>query len=200
MFPFMNYLAHIYLAQQSDDAMVGALLGDFAKANAVEAYDADIAREIHLHRKVDSFTDRHPVVSEARKLFQGSTRRFAGISLDVFYDHVLARTWDRYSGIPLEVFTGRFYQALLGRRELLPDRLAQVAPRMAEHDWLASYREFDNVRIAVTRMSGRLSRNGELLRETLVDLEAHYDVLSDGFHVFFPELIAFVEAERSKSA
>jgi len=72
-----------------------------------------------------------------------STRRFAGISLDVFYDDVLARAGDRYSGIPLEIFTGRFYDALLARRDLLPDRLAQVAARMAEHDWLALYREFD---------------------------------------------------------
>lgn len=196
----MNYLAHIYLARQSDDAMVGALLGDFTKANAVDAYAPDIAREIRIHRKVDSFTDSHPIVSDARKLFQKGTRRFAGISLDVFYDHVLAKSWGSYAEIPLELFTGQFYQALLARRNLLPDRLAQVAARMAEHDWLASYREFDNVRIAVTRMSGRLSRNGELLRATLVDLEAHYNALSEGFHVFFPELIAFVEAERSKSA
>lgn len=196
----MNYLAHIYLARQSGDAMVGALLGDFAKANAIDAYGADIAREIRIHRRVDSFTDSHPIVREARQLFQSGTRRFAGISLDVFYDHVLARDWDRYSTVPLGTFTRRFYEALQARRDLLPDRVVQIATRMAEHDWLASYREFDNVKFAVTRMSGRLSRNGELLRETLVDLEAHYDALSDGFHVFFPELIAFAEAERAKSA
>ncbi|MDF3036990.1 MAG: hypothetical protein K0S28_2264 [Paucimonas sp.] len=42
----MNYLAHIYLARQSGDAMVGALLGDFVKANRADAYAGEIRREI----------------------------------------------------------------------------------------------------------------------------------------------------------
>jgi acyl carrier protein phosphodiesterase len=35
-----------------------------------------------------------------------------------------------------------------------------------------------------------------VLREGLGDVKAHYAQLSDGFHQFFPELIAFVEERR----
>ena len=61
----MNYLAHVYLARHGDAAMVGAMLGDFVKANDVANYPPDIAREITLHRHIDSYTDSHPVVREA---------------------------------------------------------------------------------------------------------------------------------------
>eukprot|EP01034_Spumella_vulgaris_P035964 gene35964-44346_t len=57
----MNYLAHIFLARQSDAAMIGAMLGDFAKANVSGVYTPEIEREIMLHRYIDSYTDSHPV-------------------------------------------------------------------------------------------------------------------------------------------
>jgi acyl carrier protein phosphodiesterase len=196
----MNFLAHAFLASYSDDAMIGALLGDFAKANAAADYGGDIAREIHVHRKIDSFTDSHPLTIEAKALFRSETRRFAGIALDVFYDHVLAKDWAHYASMPLDEFTSRFYRALQERHHLLPERAAFVALRMVEHDWLGSYRDFESVRIAVTRMSGRLSRNGDMLRDSILDLEQHYDALSRGFHDFFPELVVFAAEERQRYA
>jgi acyl carrier protein phosphodiesterase len=153
-----------------------------------------------MHRKIDSFTDSHPLTFEAKALFRSETRRFAGIALDVFYDHVLAKEWQQYSAMPLDEFTQRFYRALLERRHLLPERAAFVASLMIEHDWLGSYRDFESVRIAVMRMSGRLSRNGDMLRDSIRDLEQHYDALSRTFHDFFPELIVFAEEERQRYA
>jgi acyl carrier protein phosphodiesterase len=196
----VNFLAHVFLARQSDDAMIGALLGDFAKVNDMERFGDEIVREIRIHRRIDSFTDSHPLTTDAKSLFRGETRRFAGIALDVFYDHVLAKQWQQYSAMPLEEFTQRFYRALLARRQLLPERAAFVASLMIEHDWLGSYRDFESVRIAVTRMSGRLSRNGDMLRDSIHDLEQHYDELSRGFQLFFPELVAFADEERQRYA
>lgn len=194
----MNYLAHILLARQSDDAMVGALLGDFCKPWEAGGYKQDIAREIFIHRKVDAFTDSHPVTLQARSLFRHTTRRYAGISLDVFYDHVLAEQWHHYCDIPLEAFVRRFYRALLARRETLPLSLAGQVQRMVSQDWLGSYREFDSVKLAIQRIAGRLSRNGAFLKDSVHDLDTHYEALSDGFHAFFPDLIRFVKQEREK--
>ena len=198
----MNYLAHIYLASQSDDAMIGALLGDFAGATYVGDYTPEIEREIAIHRKVDMYTDSHPVVLAAKQQFEQGRRRFAGILLDIFYDHVLIVNWAQYnlqpSDQPAEVLIARFYRALQARRAILPERLQRMLPYMVEHDWLGSYREFAGVEIAVKRVSERLSRNGELLRDGLEDVRKNYASLSAGFHEFFPDLIGYAGQLRER--
>lgn len=193
----MNYLAHIYLARHSDDAMLGALLGDFVKPHSGASFSDEMEAEILTHRKVDSFTDSHPRVLHAKSLFSAPTRRYAGILLDVFYDHLLAASWDRYAEVPLAQFIQRFYAALARRAAVLPPNLAQAAPRMIEQDWLGSYAQYEGVEIAVRRISTRLSRNGHLMRDGLADLQANYRELEEGFHAFFPELILFVDHRRN---
>ncbi|MBC3880404.1 DUF479 domain-containing protein [Undibacterium sp. LX40W] len=192
----MNYLAHIYLARQSADAQFGALLGDFVKPGQDTHLGLEVQREIVLHRKVDSFTDAHVLNLEARRLFQDGRRRYAGILLDVFYDHVLAKHWHHYSDQQFEHFVQSFYAGLMQRSEFFPDNLQYAAPKMVEQDWISSYTEFEGVQIAIQRMSHRLSRNGHLLRDGLQDLELHYTQLSALFFEFFPQLESFVERER----
>ncbi len=194
----MNYLAHIYLARHSDAAMVGAMLGDFVKAGDVDRYPPDIAREIMLHRHVDTYTDGHPIVVSARELFGAGRRRYAGIVLDVFYDHVLSQDWARYCAVPREELIARFYRALRAHEAVLPAQLRDMLPYLIGQDWLGGYREFDAVVQTVARVSRRLSRNGELLREGVQDLVAHQGAITQGFDQFFPQLIAFAAARREE--
>jgi len=193
----MNYLAHIYLARQSDHAMLGAMLGDFVKADFAGKYGAEMEREILIHRKVDSYTDSHPVVKAARQKFVSGRRRYAGIVLDVFYDHVLAKNWSSYCSTPLPGFIRDFYRALAANRALLPERLAEIVPMIVEQDWLSAYRDIAGFEATIRRISGRLSRNGNLLCDCLWDVTANYEFLCDGFNEFFPELIRFAEDQRA---
>lgn len=196
----MNYLAHVFLARQSDDAMVGAVLGDFAKANIDGIYAPAVELEIRLHRSIDIYTDSHATVRDAVQLFAQPRRRFAGIVLDVFYDHLLARRWATYSAMPLREFIDAFYQALATHDGTLPERLRDIAPYMIEQDWLGKYHDFAGVEWAVNRMSQRLSRSGDLLRAGLEDVREHYDAIAAGFDSFFPQLIAFSLVRRGELA
>ncbi len=196
----MNYLAHIYLARHSDAAMVGALLGDFAKADVSGRFPLAIEREIILHRHIDTFTDNHPVVRAALLTFDGSRRRYAGILLDVFYDHLLSQRWLAYSATPREQFIAHFYQTLTDHAPILPERLRAITPMMIAQDWLGTYSDMDGVDWAITRISQRLSKNGDLLRAGLVDLRDNYAALAEGFDAFFPELIEFSLARRERLA
>jgi acyl carrier protein phosphodiesterase len=193
----MNYLAHIYLARQSDHAMLGGLLGDFVKADITGKFGKEIEREILIHRKIDTYTDSHPLVKAARQLFDPVRRRYAGIVLDVFYDHVLAKNWSSYCATPLPDFVQDFYRVLRENKSLLPERLANAVPYMVGQDWLGSYRNYSEVEVAVNKVSIRLSRNGDLLRDGLLDVQANYSSLSDGFLEFFPDLIRFTETYRA---
>lgn len=200
----MNWLAHLYLARQSDAAMLGALLGDFAfGSSGLERFGAIEHREILVHRRIDRFTDAHPGVAGLRARFPGGLRRYAGIALDVYFDHLLARDWPRWAalGAPpapeLEAFTARVYRVLDRRRAELPPRLQAIAPSMAERDWLGSYRERASVDRAVERIAQRLSRNGDRLVACLDELRCHEATAEAAFERLFPDLIAYADVARA---
>ena len=193
----MNYLAHLYLAGPEPEARLGALLGDFVFGQAALAdWGALERREIVIHRRVDRYTDEHPQVVAARRLFAHGRQRYAGIALDVYYDHCLARDWARYCDTPLDAFTASFYWYLLSRQDELPERLRRIAPLMASGDWLGSYRRRDSVDLAVTRIATRLSRNGDRLVACLEDLRRHETEIAAGFDLFFPQLAAYASSLR----
>ena len=192
----MNFLAHAYLAGSSDQAVVGALMGDFVKGPVGSDYPTEIAKGLTLHRRIDTFTDAHVVVRQSRRRVGPAHRRFAGILVDVFYDHFLARHWDAYHEVPLERFTARIYCVLGEYQALLPRRLREMAPRMAAADWLTSYRHVHAVGIALERIGQRLRRGNALLR-CAEELLAHYEAFDFDFHAFFPDVVRFARAERA---
>ncbi len=194
----MNYLAHLHLARGSHEGMLGALLGDFVFGlSALADYSPVERREILVHRKVDRYTDDHPLVVQARDHFPDGLRRYAGIALDVYYDHLLARHWHRYSDVALDAFTAPFYAYLLQRLDDLPERLRAIAPRIVAHDWLGSYRDRASVDLAVRRIALRLSRNGDRLVACLDALRAHEAAIAAGFDLFFPQLVAYTASARA---
>lgn len=190
----MNYLAHAWLARHSDDAILGGLLGDFVFGQSIlQDWRPSVRDEIVRHRRIDRYTDDHPAVVGARTRF-GGLRRYAGIVLDVYFDHCLARDWRRWNHAPgdrasLEEFTARVYRVLHEHRDELPPRLQAMAPRMAAHDWLGSYADRRNVDHAVRGIATRLSRNGDRLVACLEVLQANEAAVDAAFERFFPDLV-----------
>jgi acyl carrier protein phosphodiesterase len=192
----MNYLAHLFLAGDDDEAKIGELLGDFEKGNISGKYGKGIEIDIAIHRKIDCYTDSHPIIKEAKRLFPDGKRRYAGILLDVFYDHMLAKNWKHYSRTNLEDFTNHVYSILLMNKSILPVNLNEIVPIMIQQDWLTSYQELSGFEIAIHRISRRLKHRNSL-SECLSEIEEHYDFLTSSFNAFFPQLIDFVSTQRS---
>lgn len=192
----VNYLAHLYLSRHDDEAMLAALLSDFVGSSQLGAWPVAQQREIRLHWRVDSYTDGHPAVRSLRERFPDGRRRYAGIALDVYFDHLLARDWARFHPEPLDAFSGRVYSLLRAQAERLPERLRRLAPLMISGDWLGSYRQRDAVDLAVARIATRLSRNGDKLVACLPILRANESAVQAGFDTFFPELQQYVEQQR----
>lgn len=186
----MNFLAHLYLSPPDDDALLGSLMGDFVKGPLAAHPADDLRRGMALHRRIDSYTDAHPIVRDSRNRISAARRRYAGIMVDMFYDHFLARDWTRYHEQPLADFAQRVYALLLRNRERLPERLARITPYMAEQDWLSSYRAIESIHVALERMGTRLTR-GNALRGAAGELVVHYDALEADFRDFFPQVTAF---------
>lgn len=188
----MNYLAHLHLGGPAPQQLLGSLYGDFVKGSLEGRFAPQLEAAIRLHRHIDSFTDSHPQVLTALARFPASRRRFAGIVLDVFFDHCLARHWQDYADQPLRLFTERFYRILLAE-PALPERLARIAPYMAADDWLGAYADFTTLEHVFRGISRRLSRP-EALAGVMPELEALYAPLMADFRTFYPQLQAFVAA------
>ncbi len=193
----MNYLAHLFLSDDSTDSIVGGLLGDFVKGALGDRYSADVCRGIELHRRVDAFTDSHAMVRLSKSHIPAERRRFAGIAVDIFYDHFLAKNWHVYSTVSLQDFSRRVYRALEERSDILPERLKQSLPVMIENDWLMSYRELRAIEAILVRTSRRLRRENPVA-QTMVDLLTSYDDLETEFNNFFPDLIEFVAEYKNQ--
>ncbi len=191
----MNYLAHLFLAENSDDSILGNFLGDFVKGRLGSAYTIGIIKGIITHRKVDSFTESNNWFLISKKLISQSRRRFAGIIVDVSFDHFLAKNWSDYSSLELSVFTRRVYDLLEAYRGILPEKLQLIIPRIIGEDWLGSYLNVDGVGTTLNKISRRLRRENSLTG-AVEELISNYNALEGNFRAFFPELIAYVEDYR----
>lgn len=195
----MNFLAHLYLADDNDDALIGNLLGDFVKGDPAGRYNAAITKGIMLHRNVDTFADSHTVTRMSRNRFSVARRRFAGVIVDVCYDHFLALHWNRYSDVTLDAFARNVYDVLGANRPILPERLKRILGLMVSEDWLGGYVRIGRVGTTLDRIAGRLSR-GDQFKGAIVEVEANYGHLERDFSTFFPELIAFALQNKIASA
>ena len=120
----MNYLAHIYFSGSQRQVAVGNFIGDFVKGKAYEDYPPGIKKGILLHRKIDHFTDTHPVFQETVELLRPSFGRYSGIMADMYYDYLLASEFDNYTnGKSLGSFTRNFYISALLYYKWLPQKV-----------------------------------------------------------------------------
>lgn len=186
----MNYLAHLYLAENTPESIIGNFLGDFVKGSAINLYNEEIKKGIILHRKIDVFTDSHLLFKASKQLININHKRYAGIIVDIFYDHLLAKNWLTYSQTPLLEFSAKIYAVLDDYCDLLPEKLQRNLPYMKADNFLISYADTQGISYALQRISSRLKRPVDL-ELSLKDLIENYQRFEYYFNKFFPELIDY---------
>lgn len=269
----MNYLAHLFLAADAPESILGSLMGDFVKGPVVPllprkdvesdvsgfltsrapfarnvvsepasraldatgyrapegsftaipsstagttsnsspnsahkaAFNSTVAAHNGLcptaigwaimeHRRVDTFTDSHPVVKASKARVASPYRRYAGILVDVFYDHFLVQQWSQFAAIPLGKFTAERYAILERFVDLLPAKMHRLTRYMVTSDLLGSYAHTAGIENALKGIERRLKRPSNLA--LAIDLlDAHSLAFEQDFLDFFPELITFVDRE-----
>jgi len=190
----LNYLGHLLLADGTPESILGNFLGDFVKGHPEGRYPDAVVEGIRLHRRIDVFTDEHPCVRRAMDRIDDSRRRYAGIAVDMAFDHFLARDWQARDAAGFAAFRTTVYDVLLAHAGSMPERAQRMLPSFTGDDWLASYADFDGVCFALARMSRRLSRPNRLA-ETSTDIGSAYNELAADLEAFWPEARAYAEAE-----
>ena len=193
----MNFLAHLFLADDSPDSLIGNILADFVDNDFQSKYDKEICKGILLHRKIDKFTDSHEVFLRSQHRLNGDFHLLKGIIIDIFYDHFLAKNWKHYSDLPLEAFCQKVYGILRKYVSIIPLRMQLMLPKMIEDNWLLSYREIEGIDKALKGLSQRLSRKNNL-GKSVSELIKQYEAFNKDFQEFFPQLIQFAEETKAR--
>ena len=187
----MNHLAHVLLAGDDPGLRLGGWLGDFVHGRTANlALPAAVVRGVSLHRAIDVFTDAHPRVAAARATLPPPWRRYAGILLDMWFDHALARDFAAWSAVPLPAWSAELRATLATRAALLPAPAQRFLAWMETNDLPAGYADRTTLRRAIGGIGQRLRRPNPLAAALPV-LEERGVALDAAFQAFFPELQDF---------
>ena len=192
----MNHLAHLLLAERSDGLLVGGFLGDFVKGTLKGERPPAIEQGIKLHRYIDHFTDHHPEALGLRALFPETTRKIAGIALDLMFDHQLALEFTKWHPDALDVFERRVFARLLANEHAPYFPRAALAQCQAMSARLSLSRSVDPdfLSRSLDRVKSRL-RNGQALitPSTIRQIRSLEPVILLRFDAFFSALIEAVD-------
>lgn len=187
----MNYLAHAYLSGDNEELLIGNFIADAVKGKAMDDFNGEIRRGIVLHRAIDDFTDRHPMHKESRQRLHPRYGHYAGVMIDIYYDHFLARNWSRYSTSNLTEYTRKVYAILQKNAAILPEKINFMLQYMVPQNWLLNYGNMDGIRKVFRGMANRTKFDSQM-EKGVEDLQESYDKFEAEFTSFFPELEEFV--------
>ena len=189
----MNFLAHLYLSGENPAIKVGNFIGDFVKGkNMEERFGKEIARGIVLHREIDWFTDRHPVVKQSKERLRPKYHHYSGVIVDVFYDHFLAKNFEKYSNKFLPDYADECYELIEQYNSITPEEVKHMMPYMIKGNWLVNYSKIEGIHRALSGMARR-TRFESKMEESSEDLKMHYADFEKEFFLFFPELKTFTD-------
>ena len=190
----MNHFAHLVLSQPTVESAVGNLLGDFARGLDLATLPPSVKAGLQNHRAVDSYTDRHPLITDLKNLFSSQRRRFAGIALDIYFDHLLINYWDRFEAGTPEQATQYFYQRLAAGQPLMPgEEMRRVTKRIIRYDWFTCYREIESIAESLDQVAGRI-RFTNHFDNAIEDLQRNQTEIQEVFFEFYPQLKAHISA------
>ncbi len=170
-------------------------MGDFVRGRIDPELPIGVQRGIALHRAIDTFTDSHEQIVAARALFEPPYRRYAGILIDIWFDHLLARDFGRWSEIPLQRFSDDIVQLLIREDDQLPDSLRHFRSYLRSRHLPAAYADRPMINEVLLGVGARLKRANPLAHG-LIEISRLEAELDRAFDSFFHELIAFARDWR----
>jgi acyl carrier protein phosphodiesterase len=170
----MNYLGHLLLSGDDPHVITGNFMADAVKGRDLSSYPEAVQRGIRLHRRIDVFTDSHALTRIGRERLYDHCGKYAGVALDLFYDHCIAAEWSALGEGMLNTFAARMYDVLQAHEHLMPDRTRRMLPYMVKGDWLTNYARIEGIAWALEGLSKR-AVNAQALVGAEVVLTTHYD-------------------------
>ena len=196
----MNWLAHVFLSENHIEHQLGNLLADPLKGRAWDEATPIFRRGLETHKRIDTFTDKHPLVRQSKRRLK-NRKYLKAVVIDIVYDHLLTKHWQKYASSDFELFTAKFRQQAPLQIEEFPPKAKQIINRVVDIKLLSSYSDLEGLGEGFKRIDRRLSER-VLAKETtfgyLPLVAEAMEGIEQDFLEFFPELQAFVGHELER--
>ena len=170
--------------------MYANLFGDYIKGRNYDYLPPLLQKGVHLHRTIDDFIDHHPVVVDLLHQLYADLPKIAGIAVDLYFDHLLARNWTSFHKESLRDFTNAFYNTPLEHEEHFTLEFQYMISKMKEFDWLYEYRKHEGLIKSCTGLSKRISFENVLGKAPEVFLEKE-SIIEEAFNNYMKDAIPF---------
>ena len=189
----MNYLAHLVLSGKNEDVLFGNFIADAVKGKEYKKFNASIQKGILLHRFIDDFTDHHPKCLAGKRRMYAKLPKVSGILLDILYDHILLKNWEKYFSIEPDKFINSSYELLDAKIEHMPERISYMYHYMRKDNWLINYQYEWGLYRSIAGIEKRITPTINLEAFKLLFNENRVAYFSE-FDAFFPDIL-----EKSKA-
>ncbi|AXX92176.1 hypothetical protein CPU12_01095 [Malaciobacter molluscorum LMG 25693] len=197
----MNWLAHIFLSENNINFQIGNYLADPLKGKAWEKANINIIKGMQIHKMIDSYTDNHLEFKKSKNRL-GKKGLLKPVVIDLTYDYLLTKNWNKYCNIPLDKFLNIFYDNAIKNMYTLPTNAKIKLSKLIEFDLLNKYQNLEDLyksfKRVDTRLSPRLLKRDSVSRYYDLVCENIDDIEQD-FLIFFPQLCLYIKKNTNNS-
>ena len=183
----MNYLAHIVLSFNNPELIVGNFIADSVHGNNFDGLSENVVNGIMLHRKIDTFTDSHPIYLTSKHRFSNDFGKYSGVLMDMIYDHYLAKNFHKFSELELQKFCSNVYDLLYEHLHYFPEPAKRFYGYMIEHNVLYNYSTLKGLEIVLTHLNHRI-RHRYQLQNSIQLIKEQNNETEEEFFIFFDDL------------
>lgn len=189
----MNYLAHAFLSFNNEHLTIGNFIADHIKTAEADKLLPEIKKGVMLHRRIDYFTDTHPLFIKSKRHLYDGFERYSGVLMDIYYDHILAKNFKEFSDVDLIPFTRNIYKVLQNNKKHLPESSQGFLNYVLDNNTFFEYSKIEGIELVLKHLSYRIN-HGILLNESLPLFVKNEKAIEEDFMKFMEDLIKEVKA------
>jgi acyl carrier protein phosphodiesterase len=183
----MNYLAHAALSYPLKPITLGNIIADHVRGRDLSYLPEGIAQGVRLHRQIDRYFDNHPQIIELRALMPQGLRRFSGIAIDFWFDHLLAKHWSKIYAISLSNFQQDINQLAQHYWQWIPQSQRSFIRYLIREALFIKYQSPRHINANLELVARRL-KHGEQLMLCMKQLSSEAMRIEVCFHDVYPQV------------
>ena len=183
----MNYLAHAFLSRSHEELQVGNFIADHMHGMKIETFSGKVKEGILLHRRIDSFTDSHPLFKKSKRIFYNGFEKYSGVLVDIYFDYFLAKNFSEYSEISLQEFSTKTFLIYKKHEKIFPTSASRFLEYVIKNNIYVSYSDIKGIETVLSHLSHRIKHEVKL-NESVTLFQENEKQLFSNFQIFSREI------------